>query len=100
MKSLYSLSDGFCHSNAARNNLSPRGLCDGIRGQGQQNLLLTSAKIIHSFIFFNMVSHLSQWDIVTASHLLLASPTMEVILLAHGSLFEFYLNYKEKQGCK
>lgn len=65
-KSLYSLSDGFCHSNAAQNNLSPQGLCDGIRGQGQQNLSLTSAKIIHSFIFFNMVSRLSQWDTVTA----------------------------------
>lgn len=51
MKSLYSLSDGFCHSNAAQNNLSPQGLCVGIRGQGQQNLSLTSAKIIHSFTF-------------------------------------------------
>lgn len=50
MKSLYSPSDGFCHSNAAQSNLSPQGLCDGIRAQGQRNLSLTSAKIIHSFV--------------------------------------------------
>lgn len=48
---MYSLSDGFCHSNAAQNNLSPQGLCDGIHGQGQQNLSLTSAKTIHSSFF-------------------------------------------------
>lgn len=83
MKSLYSLSDGFCHSNAAQNSLFPQGLCDGIHGQGQQNLSLTSAKIIHKFILsFDKVFCLSQWD-SHSPHLLLASLTTGIILLAH-----------------
>lgn len=95
MKSLYSLSDGFCHRNAVQNNLSPQDLCDGIRGQGQQNLSLTSAKIIHSFILFNKVACLSQWEAATVSHHLSASLTTGAVLLADGPCFEFCLNYKK-----
>lgn len=97
MKSLYSLSGGFCHSNAAQNNQSPRGLCDGIHGQGQRNLALTSAKIIHRFIFiFNKVFCYSQWDTVSP-HLLLASLTTGTILLTYSSHYKFCLSYKEKK---